>query len=185
MNGAGPKALALAGGVTLLERSLALLSRLCDEVVVCAPAEIALPVPAALRVDDPRGAQGPLVALLEGLRSRPFERALALGVDLPCLRESALRDLGERLGAHSAVVPFPHGRAQPLAAWYSPAAVAPLAAAVERGDRALVAPVLQLPHLAVPSEDLAALEGGVEAFLNVNTPEDLALAERLLSGATA
>ena len=52
-------------------------------------------------------------------------------------------------------------------------------------DSALVAPVLQLPHLAVSSDDLAALEGGVEAFLNVNTPEDLVLAERLLSGATA
>jgi len=46
---------------------------------------------------------------------------------------------------------------------------------------AITRAVLAIGARLIPEEALAAWEGGIEVFLNVNTPEDLALAERLVS----
>jgi molybdopterin-guanine dinucleotide biosynthesis protein A len=181
----GPKAVATLGGVTLLARALATLEAICDDVVVCAPASIVLPVPAARRVIDPEPGNGPLAGLVAGLLARPFERALALGVDLPLVGGALLRALGELLGAEAAVVPAPGGVPQPLAAWYSPRAVAPLDETLARGERSLVRAVLALPPRVVSGAALTGLGGGEDAFLNVNTPADLALAERRLGHGSA
>lgn len=173
-----PKALAPWAGGTLLAHALATLREACDDVVVSAPREMALPVPDELRAADPAGAAGPLAGLVAGLASRPWTRAVALGVDLPLVNAALLRSLGGLLGEHAAVVPAPGGRAQPLAAWYAPAALAPLAAALARGERALVPAVAALSPRYADDATLAALGAGPDAFLNVNTPADLAGAAR-------
>lgn len=176
-----PKAFAPFAGTTLFARALAVLAACCDHVVVAAPADLALPPGGYVRAADPAGAAGPLAGLVAGLGARPFAAALALGVDLPLVPPALLRALGERLADAAAVVPAPGGRAQPLAAWYAPAAAAPLAAALARGERALVPAVAALaPHL-VDDAALAALGAPPDAFLNVNTPETLARAQRLAS----
>lgn len=87
--------------------------------------------------------------------------------------------LGALLEGHTAVVPVPRARTQPLAAWYAPAALEPLAAALGRGERALVPAVLALDPRLVADDELAALGAAPESFLNVNTPEDLASAVRV------
>jgi molybdopterin-guanine dinucleotide biosynthesis protein A len=173
-----PKALAPWAGGTLLSRALATLRECCDDVVVAAPRDLALPVPDAQRAFDPPGAAGPLAGLVAGLASRPWARALALGVDLPLVSGSLLRALGERLAPHAAAAPAPGGRLQPLAAWYAPAALAPLAAALARGERALVPAVAALAPWVADDAALAALGAGPREFLNVNTPADLAEAVR-------
>ncbi len=174
-----PKALAPFGETTLLDHALVTLRGACDEVVVSAPAELALPVPRATRADDPPDAAGPLAGLVAALRARPWSRALALGVDLPLVSARLLRALGALLEGHTAVVPVPRARTQPLAAWYAPAALEPLAAALGRGERALVPAVLALDPRLVADDELAALGAAPESFLNVNTPEDLASAVRV------
>jgi molybdopterin-guanine dinucleotide biosynthesis protein A len=173
-----PKALAPWAGGTLLSHALATLRATCDDVVVSAPRDLALPVPGGMRADDPPGAAGPLAGLVAGLAARPWSRALALGVDLPLVGAALLRALGERLGEAPALVPAPGGRAQPLAAWYAPAALAPLAAALARGERALVPAVAALAPRYADDAALAALGAGPLEFLNVNTPADLAEAAR-------
>lgn len=115
-----PKALASIAGRTLLERAMALLGSLCDEIVVCAPEEMELPIDAVRRVADPPGAAGPLAGLVAGLAARNFRVALALGVDLPLLRPEMLRGLLAQLGSHLAVLPAPEGVPQPLAAGTRP-----------------------------------------------------------------
>jgi len=179
-----PKALAPFASGTLLSHALSTLRAICDEVVVSAPRSLALPVPDDLRVFDAKDAEdaaGPLAGVVAGLASRSFARALVLGVDLPLVEAGLLLALGERLAGHSAVVPVPGGREQPLAAWYAPSALAPLAAALARGERALVPAVLALSPLLVDDAALAALGAGPDAFLNVNTLAELAGAERAVS----
>jgi molybdopterin-guanine dinucleotide biosynthesis protein A len=184
-----PKALLTLGGMTLLERTLRLVRSLCDDVLVCAPPSLGLPVaPEALVADLPAGG-GPLAGLLAGLQARPFDRALALGVDLPLLRAGALRALGERLAGASAdatagttaVVPAPNSIPQPLAAWYSPGAIPGILERFQSGERSLVQAVMGASPLIVRADALASLEGGEAAFLNVNTPADLELASRRLA----
>ena len=178
-----PKALVTLGGRTLLVRALETLRSFCDHVVVCAPASLELPIEPAIRVDDPLPGEGPLAALVAGLRSRPFARAVALGVDMPFVGADALAIVCAGPMGAPAVVPAPGGRPQPLAAAYAPEAIAPLAAAVGRGERALVRAVLALPARIVADAELVAALGSTDAYFNLNTRADLAFAEgRIAAG---
>jgi molybdopterin-guanine dinucleotide biosynthesis protein A len=156
---------------------------LCDEIVVVAPSSMALPVPAERRVDDPDDpapGSGPLAAVVAGLRSRAFDEALVLAVDLPLLTSETLAAVRARRREALAVVPAPGGIPQPLAAWYGPAAVERLAAALAAGERSVTRAVLACSPVLLDDEALIAMPGGLEAWLNVNTPADLAEAERRL-----
>jgi molybdopterin-guanine dinucleotide biosynthesis protein A len=74
-------------------------------------------------------------------------------------------------------VPAPGGRAQPLAAAYRPAAVAPLRAALERGERAVTRAVLALGPALLDDAALMAIGIDPEAFDDIDTREDLARLE--------
>ena len=180
-----PKALVPCGGPTLFARALATVSALCDPVVVVAPAGMELPVEAALRLADPPDAAGPLAALAVGLGSRAFEEALVFAVDFPLVTPALLAALRARRGDAAAVLPAPGGIPQPLAAWYTPRALDPLAAALASGERSVVRAVLALAPALVDDGVLATLPGGLDAWLNVNTPAALAEAERRLASASA
>ena len=177
-----PKAFAEVGGMTLLVRAEAVLTALCDEIVIAAPADLALPPHRSARVADAMGDAVPLAGLVAGLSARPFERAVALGVDFPRMRPEMLAALLARLGRRAAVIPAPGGVPQPLAAVYAPGAVAPLAASLAGGERAVTVAVLALDPVIVAEHDLSRLDGGSACFFNLNTPADLAEAGRPLGG---
>lgn len=177
-----PKALVRCAGRTLLERARAVLDVLCDTFVVMAPADMLLPLTAGERLDDAPGMAGPLPAMIAALRSLDHDEALVLAVDLPLLDAGALTRLRARRGDALAVVARPGGVAQPLAAWYSGRAHERLGAALASGERAVTAAVERLSPVFVDDAELARWPGGSEAWLNVNTPDELASAEsRLLA----
>jgi len=180
LSGSGPKALARLAGVTLLERAANTLRAVSDERVIVSPAALGLPTPDGFEVvhDDGRG---PLPALVAGLGAASYERAVVLAVDFPLVGADTLSSIAHRLGDAPAVAPRPDDHLQPLVAAYAPQARAALAATIERGERSLVAAVLAIGARVIEREELAALPHGLEAFLNVNTPEDLDEAERRLS----
>jgi molybdopterin-guanine dinucleotide biosynthesis protein A len=164
--------------MTLLSRAEELLASLCEDVVIAAPDGLALPAHRFARVGDASPAGVPLAGLVAGLSARPFERALALGVDFPLMRMEMLAALLARLGNRAAVIPAPGGVPQPLAAAYAGQALAPLAASLASGERAVTAAALALDPLVIPDAELARVEGGLDCFFNLNTPDDLAEAER-------
>jgi molybdopterin-guanine dinucleotide biosynthesis protein A len=176
-----PKALLELGGMTLLERAVATLDQVCDEVVVTAPRGMALPVAHASLVEDTPGAGGPLAGLVAGLGSRAHQRALVLGVDFPFMRCSALAALLARLPGRTAVLPAPGGVPQPLAAAYGGAAAPLLAERLKAGERSVTVAASSLGPLLIPDAELASLEGGLVNFFNLNTPEDREVAERRLA----
>jgi molybdenum cofactor guanylyltransferase len=190
-----PKALARVGGMTLLERGLRTLAAVCDEIVVAAPAELALSMPPVpfrgrgvqevVRVDDPPGTAGPLAGVVAGLSSRPFEHAVVLAVDLPFAGAPALAALLARLGRRQAVLPVPGGFPQPLAAAYAASARPLVAARLVAGERSIVRAVDALDAERLDDEELRRLPGGLENFFNLNTREDLAEAERRLTAREA
>lgn len=175
-----PKAFAEVGGMTLLARAEELLSTVCGEVVIAAPADLPLPPHRSPRVADPAGGRGPIAGVVAGLSARPFEYAIVLGVDFPLMQASVLEALLSRLGDRAAVIPSPGGVPQPLAAAYARHATAPLAEALARGERITDA-ALALDHVLIEEAELSEIEGGSDCFFNLNTSEDLAEAERQLS----
>jgi molybdopterin-guanine dinucleotide biosynthesis protein A len=177
-----PKALARLAGLTLLDRAHATLARVCDDVVVAAPAALALPLPpGARRVNDAPGATGPLAGLVAGLASAPCERAVVLGVDFPFIEPGALRGLLDRLGDVPAVIPAPGGFLQPLVAAYAAGTGAILAACHASGEGAPTRALRSLAYLRLDDAELSAMPGGLSGFFNLNTPLDLVEAERRMA----
>jgi len=181
LGGGVAKALVPCGGRTLLERALATLAPLADEIVVVAPAAMELPVPRAQRVDDPPGEKGPLPALLAGLAARTFDEAVVMAVDMPLVTVAALSALRALRGGALAVMAAPNGLPQPLAAWYASGAQERLAAARDAGERSLIAACRTLAPAIVDDAARAKIAEGEGFEWNVNTPEELAQVERRLA----
>jgi molybdopterin-guanine dinucleotide biosynthesis protein A len=176
------KALAVLGGETLLARAVRTLSRCAPEVLIAAPAALALPAGPTARVDDPPGGAGPLAGIVAAARARPRGGALVLGVDFPCVEAELIESLAARLGAREAVIPECAGRPQPLVAVYSAAGLLRMVAAFERGERAVTRASAALD---ADRPDERVFPGLGAALLNVNTPEDLAAAAAALAGRRA
>jgi molybdopterin-guanine dinucleotide biosynthesis protein A len=175
-----PKALAVCAGRTLLARALATLEACCDRVLVVAPAHMTLPVPRARRVDDPPGAGGPLPALAAALERERYDDVCVLSVDLPLLGAESLMALRAKRETGHGVAAWPGGILQPLAIWLLPDAGAGLLRTIREGEQSATRAIEELFLRVVEDDELASMPGGIGAWLNVNTPEDLARAEAAL-----
>ena len=179
-----PKALIGVGGKTLLARAVETVTPLCETVAVVAPERVVLPeMDRARRVLD--AGKGPLAAILAACGELPPERVLVLGVDFPLVRMATFEALAEELGDAPAVLPAPDGVPQPLVAIYTRAGIEGLQAAHRARERSVWRAAVAHGACLLDDAACARLPGGAETLLNVNTPEDLARAERILAGAAA
>jgi len=113
------------------------------------------------------------------------DRVMVVAWDMPFVTEQLVGALVDRLTpAASAVVPLgPHGP-EPMCALYTRECLAPLEAALETGDLRMTAFVERLPGaVRLPTEEIARIGDPARLFFNVNTPEDLALAEKMAARA--
>ena len=179
-----PKAAVSLCGRTLLARAVATASAAADDVVVVAPADLALPATPARRVDDPPNAGGPLGGILAGLRSVAgcAGPTIVLAVDFPLVRAETLQWLRAALGSDRAVMPAPLGIWQPLVAVYGSDVLDVFERQWRAGVRSIMQAVREIQPRIVGDDELDPRPGGVDEFLNVNTREELAVAEQLMSG---
>jgi molybdopterin-guanine dinucleotide biosynthesis protein A len=91
---------------------------------------------------------------------------------MPLVEEALLRFLADFPG-ETTVVPFVEGRAQPLCARYSPAALATAARLTETGERSMRSLLEAIPDVQWAGPRMWG--GGVDAsaFLDIDTAEDL------------
>lgn len=165
------KAGLVVDGERLADRGARVLAEVAGPVLEIGPGRS--PLEAVL--EDPPGA-GPLVAVAAGRRAL-LERghsgpALVLAVDMAAVEPPLLRFLAAFPGGGS-VVPFVGGRAQPLCARYSSAALevcGRLAAAGERSMRTLISRAGDL-QWAGPRMWGAVADD--RAFVDLDTPEDV------------
>ena len=168
-----PKAGAVLGGVTLVERAVRALAGRCGDVVVVSRKGIAFPAPGARVVLDRPGPDAPLVAVATGLAASSSDVCVVLGCDLPFAGSIVDRLLVAPPGA--AVAADAHGRPQPLCARY------PRAETLARCERLLAAGALAMSDLLdVLGATVVAADD--DELLNINTPADLVRAEALLAG---
>ena len=176
--------LRLDEGATLLERTIARLHEAGLEevaVVVSTPKRahslrMALPNTGDVSfVADETPGRGPLGGLHAALTAYPGRDALLVACDMPCLDVRALRLLCTP-DAADVTLPRVNGRDQPLHARYGPACL-PVTARLLRQDRLAMRGLTEEAELRVRVVDDAELaRHGVHAtaFINVNTPADLA-----------
>lgn len=171
-----PKATAVLAGRPLISYPLEALRAAGVERAVVAKPDTALP-PLGHGVElwlEPATPRHPLTGLIEALRRAGGRSVLALACDLPLVGAGQLAPLlAAGVDSAPAVVFRADGRLQPLCGLYRSGALPLLERAA--GDAPLGETVVGLGATVLDVADPAA-------FLNVNTPADLARAAVLLSG---
>jgi molybdopterin-guanine dinucleotide biosynthesis protein A len=181
-----PKALAHVGGHRVIDRVAAALGTVVgsDRVIAIINDE-ALAAQAGLphRADTLRdaGAVAGVHAALLWARQRGAVGALVVGCDMPFIEPALLRALLDRAADCDAVLPESDGRrgVEPLCAFYSVACIPAIEAAVARGDRRMIGFHADIAVQRLALDTVRTFGDPSRLFLNLNTPEDLATAERL------
>jgi molybdopterin-guanine dinucleotide biosynthesis protein A len=177
-----PKELLPFSGQPLLARIAATLQRCADPVVVVArePGQELPPLDrGVLVVHDERPDEGPLAALVRGLRfvgdAQRFgadDAVFVTGCDLPFLSAAAVAWLSRQLGEAVLVMPRAGGLLQPLAALYRPSVLAHAERLLQQGTRTPRS-LAALPSARIVEEaELRAFDPELRFLRNVNTPED-------------
>jgi molybdenum cofactor guanylyltransferase len=177
------KATLVLDGKTLLERTVAALDPVVDQVVLVRAREQALPLVSVrgslVVVEDPVDGQGPLVGMATGLAAVEAPVALVVGVDYPFLQPALLRLLAQRVVAGARwVLPIAHGRPQPLCSAFARDALEVLRAHVDAGDRAPMAVAADLGMVRLTEAEWSSVDPEGLSFLDVDTPEDFEAARR-------
>jgi molybdenum cofactor guanylyltransferase len=177
-----PKAALEWHGSTLLRRTVGIMSRVSDGlvVVVRAPGQVLPELPPQVEVvDDPREGLGPVQGLAAGLAAAVgrADVAFVCSTDLPFLHPAFVRRVLRAVGDGADVgLPVARGYPQPLAAAYR-TGLAPVAGRLVQEGRLRPAflfercAVTRLDEAALRSDPvLAALDPELDSVVNVNEP---------------
>lgn len=182
-----PKALAEVAGARIVDRVLAALGEAVRESVLIAndpalAAEVALPA----RADaiEGLGALGGIHAALQWAAERGAPGILAVACDMPFLSAALLSRLLERAAAEDppdVVLPASRGPRgiEPLCAYYGVGCIAAIERAVGRDDRRVIGFHGDVRVEILPVAEVETFGDPDVLFLNVNTREDRAAAERI------
>jgi molybdopterin-guanine dinucleotide biosynthesis protein A len=174
-------------GRSLVDRAIAAVATLADDIVLAGPGLDGLvgPAGASIRnVIDAEPFAGPLVALAGALREARGDLALVVGGDMPSLVPAVLAAMLGRLEADPAVdavilAPPAPAAGEPARRQVLPLAVrvesgTPIAArAIEDGDRSLFRLLDRLRFVELPTADWLGLDPAGLTLLDVDRPADL------------
>lgn len=177
------KALLRFRGQTLIAWVISRLRPLATEILVTTnqPESLAfLNLPLVPDLHPGKGALGGLYTALNAARS---EQVAVVACDMPFVNPALIRAEAELLVSQGwdAVVPCSApGRPEPLSAVYRRSPCLPaVQSALENGEMRLNAWFSQVRLRLLDAEETARAAPGLYSFFNINTPEDLELAEQL------
>lgn len=166
-------------GVPIVERVRIAAAPLASEVVLVGPTEYLTQVALRIVTEPHPGAAGPLGGLCAALADAGSDDALVLPWDAPFVSTAALRFLVEAKGVADAAVPRRGEQIEPLFAVYSPDCLRPAQEALHRGERRVISFYPQVAVRWVHPDELKPYSDWDALFFNVNTPADLARAQRM------
>ena len=177
-----------ATGPTLLEYVLGKIVQLCADVVVVLNDPAAWEHLPARLVPDVYADGGSLGGIYAGLLAAEHEYALAVACDMPFLNTDLLGAMLAKVRDYDVLVPrSPQPGAarnaldvEPLHAIYAKACLAPMQATLESGRRQIAAFFPSVRVAFVEPIETRRYDPAGRSFLNVNTPEQMAEAEREL-----
>ncbi|MFL5839793.1 MAG: molybdenum cofactor guanylyltransferase [Thermoleophilaceae bacterium] len=170
-----PKAGAALAGRPLISYPLAAIEPVCERIAVVCKRDTELPALDAERWDEPDDPRHPVAGIVHSLE-RAGGPILVCAADMPLVTPGVCALIAAELRPGlKAAVAFSAGRLQPLLAAYAPEALEVLRTAPE--NEPLTRTVESLMPVPVDVEP--------EIVFNVNTPEDLAEAERRLRPGSA
>jgi molybdenum cofactor guanylyltransferase len=177
--GGSPKALLPFGGRPLIEHiAETLRSVLSDCLVVTNAPELytSLGLP---MVGDAFPEGGALGGIYSGLRAAPGDAALCVACDMPFLSAPLVAHLAGRAAEADVVIPEAAGELQPLHAVYGKTCLPAMERRLLAGQLKIAGFFGDVRVLRVPAGAIERFADPTVAFMNLNTPEDLARARAL------
>ena len=176
--GGADKASLVVGGLRIVERQLAAIGAVTDDVRIVANDAARYAALGVRVVPDLIAGAGPLGGLYTALVDARHDRVLVLACDLPFVPAALLERLAMESGTAQqvdAVVPRTARGLEPLCAVYWKACAGRAQAQIARGDLRMTALLADL-HVRELGRDVLAPYDGEALFENVNTPHDYARA---------
>jgi molybdopterin-guanine dinucleotide biosynthesis protein A len=167
------------GGRRIIERVLAALTPVVDDVMLVTNtpelyAFLGLPM-----VGDVYPDHGSLGGIYSGLKAASGDAAFTVACDMPFLHPDIVRLVVERAGQGDVVIPRVGRRLEPMHAAYAKACLPHIEARLRAGQLKIVEFLERVRVVEVAESDVAQYRDPRVAFMNVNTPEELAQAEAL------
>jgi molybdopterin-guanine dinucleotide biosynthesis protein A len=184
--GGRPKGLERVHGERVIDRVARVLGATTDSLLLIANDPGASAWLPDVRVErDVR----PGIGSLGGIHAALVHAATAVIVvawDMPFVPSGLLAEL-RSLGEDADVVAPESGSSrrglEPLCAYYSPACIAPIERSIDADDRRVIGFFDQVRVARLPAEDVRRFGDPERLFMNVNSPDELALAEQYASTA--
>jgi molybdopterin-guanine dinucleotide biosynthesis protein A len=177
------KGLVLLNGKPLVRHLLDRVADLGDEILITTnrPEDYAF-LGMRLAPDESPGA-GALSGLRTALKAAHGDKVLVLACDMPFVSRPLLMYLIGLAPQADVVIPRPAGEYEPMHAVYDRGCLSEIEVSLEAGDMRMISFFSRVNVLPVEDDILERLDPGRRSFFNVNTPADLAQAERLLNEA--
>jgi len=176
------KAFIQIGGKRIIDRLLDVYSRVFDQIVVVTNDPDNYLDTDALLVSDHFPARSSLNGLHAGLFAAKYEYAFFTACDTPFARERLIRHLVSVVDNKADIVlPSTAAGFEPLFALYRKSCLPAMAGQLEN-DRVKISGLFRKVKVkTVNEEELRAVDPELVSFFNINTPEDLNLAEEHLT----
>ena len=133
-------------------------------------------------VGDTRPGAGALGGLHTALSAARGETVLVLACDMPLASRPLLEHLLSRAPEADVVIPRREGEYEPLCAVYAKRCLGLVEAALEAGERRMISFFPRVRVVVVEEPEWSVFDPEGLTFFNVNTPQELAEAERRMAG---
>jgi len=169
------KALERIDGIPLIERTVRVLERVFQNVLLSTNTPDDFDFLGLPHVKDHITGLGPLGGVHAGLIAMPDEAGFFVACDMPLLNPALIRHMALSAGDSDAVVPRIGGYMEPLHALYRRSCLEPVKRAIERGDRGIRSfyPDIRIHYMEEAA--IRTFEPDLDAFVNVNRPGELRL----------
>ena len=173
------KGLLTIGSTTLIEVVLARVREACATVLLVTNTPETYRQLEVPTVPDALPERRSLVGIYTGLL-RSNGPAFVCACDMPFLNPALIRHLGVLAQGVDAVVPRHGEEYEPLHAVYTPACLDPIRRCLARGDRN-TGFLGDVRVRVVETEEIRRFDPDLRSFINVNTPEDYARVQRMVT----
>ena len=164
-------------GQSLIQKVIASMQPLFQHIIV----SVSKPRPEILltQVCDLQADGGPLTGLVTALEQITTPWAFVVACDMPFVSPALVEHLAQLRAQQQAIVPVVHGQLQPLAAFYSASCIPLLRASLSLGNKSLHGAISHLDASYVDETEMLHVDPQLRSFFDLDTPQDLAKAERM------
>lgn len=174
-----PKGLKMLNGKPMIEHMIEKCSKLAEKVAIVGHPVMYKDLKLKVIGDLPQfSSLGPVSGIMAALDDSDIMMNLVIGCDLPLVTTEILMRLMMEAEDFDAFIPVHNGKLEPLCALYHKRILEPLNRIVQSGSLKIsqIMDQFNVKYVSVENE----LQRHPYVFLNVNTPEDLNVAEEII-----